>query len=392
MKRNIILLFFTVLSFNTFAQEAEIIEKQTAEEVQTVKQRDWYIELGAGAQMLFSSDANKLTFADRLTPSLSLTLGKWLTDTYGLRLQIGGYALNGYSTYQGLYVADPQNGAFGNNDPVREHISVKPDGSYPHYVRYINPHADFQVSVPHLFCEKGWGKWDLIPAVGLGYFGTFDYKGVPQVNSLSANFALMGKYNVYDRWDINLEVSTAVLPGSFDGRITGKLIENTLSATLGVSYHLSYKEKKVIEPQETGVVAFTPQAVPQIIHDTVFVDKIVEKEIRTLPDTLRLSSILFKISQTKPVSGQEIQFHNIADFVKQMPDIKLLIEGYSDKETGTDEINQKISEKRAESVRTLLIEKYGVAADRIETKGNGAALQPYPDKKMNRVATISVVK
>lgn len=32
---------------------------------------NWYIEVGAGAQVLFSADASKLSFGDRITPSIS---------------------------------------------------------------------------------------------------------------------------------------------------------------------------------------------------------------------------------------------------------------------------------------------------------------------------------
>ena len=35
---------------------------------------NWYIEVGAGAQVLFSADASKLSFGDRITPSISVLL------------------------------------------------------------------------------------------------------------------------------------------------------------------------------------------------------------------------------------------------------------------------------------------------------------------------------
>ncbi|MEI3343075.1 MAG: hypothetical protein V8R52_14020 [Coprobacter fastidiosus] len=33
---------------------------------------NWYIEVGAGAQVLFSADASKLSFGDRISPSISV--------------------------------------------------------------------------------------------------------------------------------------------------------------------------------------------------------------------------------------------------------------------------------------------------------------------------------
>ena len=392
MKKYAILIIMALSGIlNAFAQEEE-----TTNDVAIEKERDWYVELGAGAQMLFSSDADLLKFRERITPSISLTLGKWLTPKYGVRLQVGGYALNGYSTVNGLYIADPQNNGsvFGRKDPVTGEVTVKPDGSYPHYIRYINPHVDIQASVAHLFSEDGWGRWDVIPAVGIGYFGTFNYKGVPNVNTISTNFSVMGKYAICNRFDINMEVSTVVLPGFFDGRITDNLYENTLSTTLGVTYTLSYKDRVKAKVKEIALEELTSQAIVKTVHDTLYIEQIVEVEkiVTELPNNFRLSSILFGISQSTPLQGQEVQFYNIAEFLNNNPEIKILVEGFGDKETGTEEVNLKISVLRANEVRRLLIEKYGVDADKITAKGNGSSMQPYPDKRLNRVAVISVVK
>ena len=46
---------------------------------------------------------------------------------------------------------------------------------------------------------------------------------------------------------------------------------------------------------------------------------------------------------------------NIADHVKDNAIKKLVVTGYADAKTGTPEYNQKLSEKRAESVKRALI-------------------------------------
>lgn len=55
--------------------------------------------------------------------------------------------------------------------------------------------------------------------------------------------------------------------------------------------------------------------------------------------------------------------------LKADPDEKVRINGYTDS-TGTDAYNMKLSEQRAWSVAKYL-EKEGIAADRIQTKGYG---------------------
>jgi hypothetical protein len=186
--RKIIFIFIALLSvgFSAYSQEAK-------------KEKDWYIEAGGGAQLLFSSDASDLKFSKRITPAISLTGGKWFSPYWGVRLQIGGYSLNGNSSPFGLYLADPLgNGLYGQNDPVRDHVKIRPDGSYRHYLRYVNAHVDFQLSLFNLIKgREHTSKWDIIPAVGIGYFRTFKYKGTPVTHNISNHVSVMGKYNVY---------------------------------------------------------------------------------------------------------------------------------------------------------------------------------------------------
>jgi len=56
----------------------------------------------------------------------------------------------------------------------------------------------------------------------------------------------------------------------------------------------------------------------------------------------------------------------------QYPDIKVSIEGHTDN-TGKAESNQKLSEKRAEAVKTYLVSK-GISADRLTTVGHGSEM------------------
>jgi len=60
----------------------------------------------------------------------------------------------------------------------------------------------------------------------------------------------------------------------------------------------------------------------------------------------------------------------VAEFMKKYPESNGVIEGHTDT-VGGKEYNQKLSERRAASVRTYLVEKYGIAAERLTSKGYG---------------------
>lgn len=79
----------------------------------------------------------------------------------------------------------------------------------------------------------------------------------------------------------------------------------------------------------------------------------------------------------KPKYHDEIG--KVAAFMKKYPEAKGVIEGHTDNVGGYD-YNMKLSERRAVSVRNYLLEKYGVAPERLSAKGYGYS-KPVADNK-----------
>ncbi len=63
--------------------------------------------------------------------------------------------------------------------------------------------------------------------------------------------------------------------------------------------------------------------------------------------------------------------------LKENPQIKVVIEGHTDA-TGPDKVNQKISEKRAQSAKKYLQDKFNISGDRMTIKDYGKA-KPIAD-------------
>lgn len=359
-------------------------------------QNGWFVDAGGGVQTIFSSDARKLDFGKRLTPSYTIGVGKWITPTLAMRLQIGGYSLNGMSTSEGLYLRDPQTDGsiFGTHDPVIDNVTVNPDGTYRHYLRYVNAHADFMVSLSRLLFS-GQGKFDVLPAVGLGYARSFAYRGTAATNSLTANFSVMAKYKVMKCLDVNLEIGSALMPDHFDGRITGKTYEPTLGATLGLSYNFNaakpYVKKERIRKQRREAVVDTVYMVERIVERPVYKDRIVEKPVTKKQNPFRLASISFAYASAKPSAKQDIVFANIVEYLNQNPSARIRLDGYADKDTGKARTNLMLSIRRTDNVRNILIERYGIAPSRIEAQGIGSNAQPYENNKLNRVVIVTAI-
>ncbi|MDT8429561.1 MAG: OmpA family protein [Pseudomonadales bacterium] len=66
-----------------------------------------------------------------------------------------------------------------------------------------------------------------------------------------------------------------------------------------------------------------------------------------------------------------------ADFMQQYANTSVVIEGHTDN-IGTDEYNQDLAERRANAIRNVLIERHGIAPERLSVAGFGAS-RPIAD-------------
>jgi outer membrane protein OmpA-like peptidoglycan-associated protein len=82
---------------------------------------------------------------------------------------------------------------------------------------------------------------------------------------------------------------------------------------------------------------------------------------------ITLGDVLFSVNRAELSSGGVRNVQKLAGFLNQYPQRKVLIEGHTDS-TGSLSINQPLSERRADAVRTALV-GMGISGDRIETRG-----------------------
>ena len=83
----------------------------------------------------------------------------------------------------------------------------------------------------------------------------------------------------------------------------------------------------------------------------------------------------FDKSRVKEESYGDIK--NLADFMKQYPQTTTVLEGHTDS-IGTDAYNQGLSERRANAVRDVLVNQYGVEGGRVNAVGYGES-RPVAD-------------
>jgi outer membrane protein OmpA-like peptidoglycan-associated protein len=96
---------------------------------------------------------------------------------------------------------------------------------------------------------------------------------------------------------------------------------------------------------------------------------------------ITLGDVLFAVNKAQLSAGGVRNVQKLANFLNQYPQRKVLIEGHTDS-TGSRSINQPLSERRADAVRTALV-GMGISGDRIETRGYA---EQYPVASNNTAA------
>ncbi|MBQ9073004.1 MAG: OmpA family protein, partial [Muribaculaceae bacterium] len=98
-----------------------------------------------------------------------------------------------------------------------------------------------------------------------------------------------------------------------------------------------------------------------------------------------MSNVQFTLNSAQVRNSQMINVYSVAKWMNENPNAKVVVKGYADKNTGSSSYNMSLSEKRAQNVYKLLVDKYGIAADRLTVVAEGSDSQVYDENNWNRV-------
>jgi outer membrane protein OmpA-like peptidoglycan-associated protein len=101
-----------------------------------------------------------------------------------------------------------------------------------------------------------------------------------------------------------------------------------------------------------------------VVEQVAVVEEVVAEPVRVELDV----KFDFDKAQVKPESYGDIK--NLADFLTQYPQTTTVVEGHTDS-VGSDAYNQTLSERRANAVRDVLVNQYGVGGERVNAVGYG---------------------
>ena len=113
----------------------------------------------------------------------------------------------------------------------------------------------------------------------------------------------------------------------------------------------------------------------------------IQREQNILTATFK-SDVFFAFDSAALLPGAYPELANVSKVLNQYPQTTIRVEGYTDAK-GTEEYNQKLSERRAQAVATALIQQ-GVAQNRIKTIGYGETQIISSDDAANRRVKIVI--
>lgn len=244
-------------------------------------------------------------------------------------------------------------------------------------------------------------KWEVKAVGGLGWGHD---NGCVVDNYLVAEAGAEVLYNFNDKWGLNIN-PTFVWDGAEGGLNANK---SEIELSVGVVYKFNKRGFTVCDRdflvEECNNLNAKINELREIVNDrdaSLAANKeVIEQknaEIAELKskDMVIVKNVVpsvigFEIGKSVILPTNDGSLINLANFLKEHNDLKIEVVGYADAQTGTHEINQRLSEERALAIKNALVE-LGVDGERISTVGKGDTEQLFDKNDANR-AVITVIR
>lgn len=364
------------------------------EEKECKKPSNIYIGASMGAMSVLNDGINSPTF------NFNVKLGKYITPVWGVRAEIG-------AAWQSLEAQEPNiKGGKSYSDYCKKFAELNLDGtlsltnlflkydpkrkldlymfagptmnlstavSYSQSVKYSDVNVDFNIPTEY-------------PTGGATITGTttggekevvenYDEDGIKARFGATAGLGLA--YQMNQNWALNLETRFGIAPSIFGWGSDCKNAEATTRVNLGFTY--TFGGKRFCCGKKTTVVE--KEVIKEVVKEVPV--EVVKEVLKEVPSAAA-AAIFFKIGKSVISEEGMVNVKLMAKAMKNSPATKYKIAGFADKGTGSAEINQKLSEARAQAVYDALVAE-GISADRLEKVAMGGTDPMFEKAYLNRV-------
>lgn len=387
MKKVFLLSVVMLCALFSYAQSETIIDVQSKRGPYMTNRffDNWFITAGGGVQVYMGENDSYGSLGKRLAPALDISLGKWITPAVGVRMQYSGLQAKGWSSGQ-----TPYSDGLVSGNIYKEKFNV------------MNLHADFLWNISNAISGYRSDRfWDFIPYVGFGWARS--WANDDDRNEMAGNIGLLHNLRLSDAFDISIDMRLMVVNQRFDFVSRGSAFEGMGSVTAGITYNFPVRKFQrasdiIVVDDNTEFIetindlqrklskaqAARESLLKELATEKGKAPQVIKEVHAILPDL----AIFFEIGKAKLTEKSMINLGYVANAIKQVPDREFIIFASADKETGTPEFNQKLSEKRGNAVFEALTQKFGVNPDQLKVQAVGSSDQRFDGAALNRVVVI----
>ena len=378
MKKFLIMLAIAGVSLTSMAQETETTTEKYSVATNSFWS-NWFVQGGVQWTAFYSSlehgfdTSNNPLKSFRSNPQASVAIGKWFTPGLGLRTKVSG-------------------------------IWGKANGDS---FKYWNAQEQVLFNLSNMFCGYNPKRvYNCIPFAGAGFARNMS----SDMYAMGMSIGLLNEFNINKRIAINLELGWNRLENDFyseghanNGPRGWDSHDNYLYAELGLTLNIG-KTGWAKVPDVDAIKALSQSQIDALnaqLADSKSENERLKamlnekpKEV-VMPESIKQFittpvSVFFNIGKTDVANPKDlVNVEALAKYAKTN-NSKIMVTGFADSATGTPQINQKLSVKRAEIVKGELI-KMGVPADNISTQAHGG-VETLSPISFNRRATVQITE
>lgn len=329
----------------------------------------WFVSAHGGMQYTLG----EASFGDLLSPAVQVAGGYQFTPWLAARLSVGawqskggfnGYMLNGVATnttYKYNYVAPAVDVMFNLSNAI---FGYNPD-------RVFNVSAFVGGGA-----NVGFGNGEANDLAAASYDMRYNWTGT-KVRAVGRG-GLDLDFRVSERVSLGIEGSANVLTDHYNSKKAGNA-DWYFNVMAGITIRLGKTRKPAPEPVEpVAVPAPIVEQKPEPRPEPKPEPKPVDKGMR--------HDVFFKINSSEVTDAEMAKIKELALYLNNHNDAVVEITGYADAGTGTPSINERLSAKRAEAVKRILVGDCGIDVSRVRVSHKGDTVQPFAENDMNRVS------
>lgn len=350
---------------------------------------NWFTSLNAGGSYSLFDTNSDGKFWNHVRPTVGLSVGKWTNPKVGFRL----------------------NGELGFNSSVMEiynnGVNFKDGSTFTHWGVF----GDAMFNLTNIIgTYKEDRMFELVAFGGLGYVHGCQDEFVGTTNNLALRGGLQLNMNLSDAWQLNLEPSITALDDEFNGIRSGNKYDAYVNLTLGVTYRfknwdgnrgfklLTVYDEATVDGlnKQINLLRETNDAQKALVANQAKMIEMQEKELADAKECCEKNSklvtkptinsvVTFKINESSIEESEKVHVFNAAKVLKDNDKLNVVINGYADANTGTAEFNKELSDARANAVKKMLINEFGIDESRIKVVANGSDSQVFDNNDWNRV-------